>query len=316
MTFNLPHVKRLYELVDKMSMGHNWKAYIDAFLYGCRMKNLSPNTINGYAERLNYLARFLDAKGVDIEDVTKLHLQEYVMSLINNPAISDATVNGRITVYKIFWNYLEDEEFWTKPNPAGRLKKIKAKKEIRDTLTPEQISLVAGTANKKIFIGYRNYCMLMLFYDTMIRRNELLTLSMDNVDLKNGLIKVLGKGNKERFVAMGTKMQKILHFYFQRWRKDLPGDLVFCTHQGRALDKDNCRQIVWRMGRKVGLHITPHKIRHSSAIWFIRSGGSPAILQKIMGHTSPVITAGYTHLDYKDLVRASQKFSPGNAVAA
>ena len=314
--FNLPHVQRLYEVVDSLTMGHNWKTYIDAFLFGCRMKNLSPNTVNGYAERLGYLVRFLKERDVDIDGISKVHLQDYIMSLIANPDISDATVNGRITVYKIFFNYLEDEELWTKPNPAGRLKKVKTKAKIREILTPEQISKAASTANKKTFMGYRNYSMLMLFYDTMIRRNELLLLTADHIDLKEGLIKVTGKGNKERYVAMGSKMQKILHFYFQRWRNDLPGDRVFCTAQGRPLDKDNCRQIVWRMGRRAGLHVTPHKIRHSAATWFIRTGGSPAVLQKIMGHASPVITAGYTHLDYKDLLRASQRFSPGNAVAA
>ncbi len=238
---DLPHVQRLYDFVDSMSMGHNWKAYIDAFLCGCRMKNLSPNTINGYAERLGYLARFLDNKDIDIEDVVRVHLQDYVMSLINNPNVSDSTINGRITVYKIFFNCLEDEELRTKPNPARKLRKIKAQKVIKETLTPEQISAAAATANKRTFIGYRNYCMLMLFVDTMIRRNELLTLTIENVDLKHGLIKVLGKGNRERFVAVGAETQKIMHFFFQRWQKGLPGDRVFCTQQGRPLDKDNLR---------------------------------------------------------------------------
>lgn len=314
--FNLPNVKRLYELVDTLAMGSTWRTYIDAFLYGCRMKNLSANTISGYAERLGYLARFLDEKGVDMEQVTRVNLQEYVLSIINDPHISDATVNGRITVYRIFWSYLQEEGLWEKPDPTARLKRIKAKRTIKEILTPEEISQVAATANKRTFLGYRDYCMLMLLYDTMIRRNELLTLTLEHVDLKDGLLKVLGKGNKERFVAMGSKMQKVMHFYLNRWRKEMPGDRVFCTQQGKPLDKDNCRQVVWRMGKKVGLHVSPHKIRHSAATWFIRSGGSPAVLQKIMGHTSPVITAGYTHLDYKDLVAASQRFSPGNAVSS
>ncbi len=312
--FDLPYVKRLYEIVDNILVSNQWKVYIDTFLYGCRIKNLSENTINGYAERLGYLIRYLNANGVEIEDVTKVHLQKYVMSLINDPNISDATINGRITIYKIFWNYLGSEEIWDKPNPVASIKKIREKKVIKDILTPEQISKVASTANKKSFIGYRNYAILMLFYDTMIRRNELLTLTIDNVDLRVGLIKVFGKGSKERYVALGSKMQKILHFYLNRWRKDLPGDRVFCTQQGRPIDKNNCRQVVWRMGKKVGIHVSPHKIRHSSATWFVQNGGSPAVLQKIMGHTSPVITAGYTHLNNKDMLTAYQRFSPGNAV--
>ncbi len=309
----LKHVQSLYEMVDTDHMGQNrWKTYIDAFLFGCRVNNLTDASINSYAERLGYLVRFLTERGVDIEDVTRAHLQEYIMSMVGTMA--DATVNGRIQAMQRFWNYLVDEGIWTKANPMHKIKRIKAEKKVKDVVSPEDIERVIGKVNKRTFIGYRNMTMLMMFFDTMIRRNELLTLTLDNVDLHAGLIRVFGKGRKWREVGMGARMTKTLHFYLKRYREDLPGDLVFCTRDGNQLDKDNVRHIIFRMGKRAGIHIHPHLIRHSAATWFIQNGGSPAILQRILGHTSPVVTAGYTHLNSQDIVNAYQRLSPANAV--
>ena len=209
--FHLRHVQGLYDLVDKKNMGpNNWKIYIDAFLFGCKVNNLTENSISSYAERLGYLVRHLTETGIDIEDVTRAHLQEYICSMMAK--LSDATVNGRIQAMQRFWNYLTEEGIWTKPNPMHKIKRVKAEKKLKEVITEDQIAEVVGAANKKTFIGYRNITMLMMFFDTMIRRNELITLTIENVDLKAGLIKVFGKGRKWREVAMGSRMTKILHF--------------------------------------------------------------------------------------------------------
>jgi len=159
------HVKRLYQLVDDFIVGSNWKTYVDAFVFGCKIRNLSPRTINVYAERLGYLARFLEGKGIDIEGATKQNLQDYLMSLIGN--VSDETVNGRIRVYRRFFNYLEEEGFWTKPNPSHKLKLIKVSKRIKPVITPEQIEHVLHSLNRNTFEGYRNLTMVMVFWDAM-----------------------------------------------------------------------------------------------------------------------------------------------------
>jgi site-specific recombinase XerD len=222
----LKHVQSLYEMVDTDHMGHNkWKTYIDAFLFGCRVNNLTDASINSYAERVRYLVRYLTERGIDIEDVTRTHLQEYIMTMVGTMA--DATVNGRIQVMQRFWNYLEEEGIWTKPNPMHKIKRIKAEKKVKDVVSPEDIEQVIGKVNKRTFVGYRNMTMLMMFFDTMIRRNELVTLTLENVDLHAGRIRVFGKGRKWREVGMGARMTKTLHFYLKRYREDLPGDLVF-----------------------------------------------------------------------------------------
>ena len=299
-------------MVDNMIMGTNWKTYVDAFIFGCRIRNLAPRTLNVYAERLGYLARYLDEKSIDIEDVTKQDIQEYLMALIGN--VSSETVNGRIRVYRRFFNYLEEEGLWEKPNPTYKIKLIKSERRIKPILSPEQIQLALQTLNKRTYEGYRNLTMVMLFWDSMIRKEELITLNIPEVDLRGGLIKVYGKGRKERQVPMGARMIKTLHFYLNRWRNGTPGELVFCQRNGKPITSRHCHKIIQEIGNKAEITLYPHLIRHSAATYFIRQGGSPVILQKILGHTSLTVTQNYLHMSNQDMLDTYDQFSPSNAI--
>ncbi len=307
------HLKKLYAIVDDFKVGTNWKTYVDAFVFGCKIRNLAPRTISVYAERLGYLARHLEGKGIDIEDISKQDIQDYLLSLIGN--VSDETVNGRIRVYRRFFTYLEEEGFWKKPNPTHKLKLIKASKRIKPVISPEQVGQILHSLNRDTFEGYRNLAIVMLFWDAMIRKEELITLRMENVDLRAGLIKVYGKGRKERQVPMGAKTVKMLHFYLNRWRLDVRGDLVFCQRNGDEITSRHCHKIIQDIGKRVGVTLYPHLIRHSAATYFIRQGGSPVILQKILGHTSLVVTQNYLHMSNQDMIESYNRFSPSNAIS-
>ena len=306
------HLKRLYGLVDELKVGSHWKTYVDAFVFGCKIRNLAPRTLNVYAERLGYLIRHLEAKSIDIEDITKQDIQDYLLSLIGK--VSDETVNGRIRVYRRFFNYLEEEGLWDKPNPTHKLKLIRTSKRIKPVIKPEQIEKILQTLNKSTFEGYRNLTMDMMFWDTMIRKEELITLNLDHVDLRGGVITVYGKGRKERQVPMGAKTIKTLHFYLNRWRNGTKGNLVFCQRSGKPITSRHCHKIIQTVGKKAKVNIYPHLIRHSAATYFIRQGGSPVILQKILGHTSLVVTQNYLHMDNKDMVDMYGQFCPSNAI--
>ena len=306
------HLKRLYVLVDELKVESHWKTYVDAFVFGCKIRNLAPRTLSVYAERLGYLIRHLEAKGIDIEDITKQDIQDYLLSLIGK--VSDETVNGRIRVYRRFFNYLEEEGLWEKPNPTHKLKLIRSSKRIKPVIKPEQIGKILQKLNKSTFEGYRNLTMVMMFWDTMIRKEELITLKLEHVDLRGGLIKVYGKGRKERQVPMGAKTIKTLHFYLNRWRNGTNGDLVFCQRSGKPITSRHCHKIIQQIGQKADVNIYPHLIRHSAATYFIRQGGSPVILQKILGHTSLIVTQNYLHMDNKDMVDMYGQFCPSNAI--
>lgn len=307
------HLKRLYLLVDECAVGNHWKTYVDAFVFGCKIRNLAPRTLNVYAERLLYLVRHLEEKGIDIEDVTKQDIQDYLLSLIGN--VSDETVNGRIRVYRRFFNYLEEEGLWEKPNPTKKLKLIKSSKRIKPVVSPEEIQRALQCLNKSTYEGYRNLTMIMIFWDAMIRKEELITLKVDDVDLRGGLIKVYGKGRKERQVPMGAKTIKTLHFYLNRWRDGRKGNLVFCQRNGKPITSRHCHKIIQDIGKQAGFDLYPHLIRHSAATFFIRQGGSPVILQKILGHTSLVVTQNYLHMSSQDMIESYNRFSPSNFIA-
>ena len=306
-------LKRLYKLVDEFTVNSNWKTYVDAFVFGCKIRNLAPRTLNVYAERLGYLARYLEEKGVDIEDVTKPDIQNYLLSLIGN--VSDETVNGRIRVYRRFFNYLEEEGLWNRPNPTHKIKLIKTEKRIKPVLDAEQIQTALQTLNKKTYEGYRNLTMVMLFWDAMIRKEELITLKVSNLDLRTGLLKVFGKGRKERQVPIGARMIKTIHFYLNRWRNGTTGELLFCQRNGKPITSRHCHKIIQQIGKKSNVALYPHLIRHSAATFFIRQGGSPVILQKILGHTSLTVTQNYLHMSNQDMVDSYSKFSPSNALS-
>ncbi len=306
------HLKRLYLLVDELKVGSNWKTYVDAFVFGCKIRNLAPRTLNVYAERLGYLVRYLEEKGIDIEDITRQNIQDYLLSLIGN--VSDETVNGRIRVYRRFFNYLEEEGIWEKPNPTKKLKLVKVSKRIKPVVSPEEIQRVLQSLNKSTYEGYRNLTMVMLFWDSMIRKEELITLKIDDIDLRAGLVKVYGKGRKERQVPMGAKTIKTVHFYLNRWRNGTPGNLAFCQRSGKPITSRHCHKIIQDIGNNVGIELYPHLIRHSAATFFIRQGGSPVILQKILGHTSLVVTQNYLHMSNQDMVETYSRFSPSNAI--
>jgi integrase/recombinase XerD len=306
------HLKRLYGFVDECTVGSNWKTYVDAFVFGCKIRNLAPRTLNVYAERLGYLIRYLEAKGIDIESITKQGIQDYLLSLIGN--VSDETVNGRIRVYRRFFNYLEEEGLWDKPNPTHKMKLIRASKRIKPVITPDQIETILQSLNKSTYEGYRNLTMVMVFWDAMIRKEELITLKVTDLDLRGGLLKVYGKGRKERQVPMGAKTIKMLHFFLNRWRNGTQGDLVFCQRNGKPITSRHCHKIIQDIGQKVNIDLYPHLIRHSAATYFIRQGGSPVILQKILGHTSLTVTQNYLHMSTQDMVDMYSKFSPSNAI--
>jgi site-specific recombinase XerD len=144
----------------------------------------------------------------------------------------------------------------------------------------------------------------------MLRLGELLGIKLDDIDLNEKLLKVYGKGRKERYVPFSDKTAKSIHTYLIRFRKRIPGELLFPMLNGGKLTLRRAHRIFANPGTKAGLYLHPHLIRHSSASQFIRMGGNPSILQKILGHSSLSVTQRYVHLSNEDMNKAYEKFSP------
>ena len=253
-----------------------WEEYYSSFVFRCRLKNLSPVTIEIYDERLGYFKRYLDGKRIDINDVTKLVITNYVLYLIEH--LKPETCNGRIRAIKTFFKYLIDEELWSDSNPCKNLTLLKQEKLIKPIVSPDDISLIIRSTPKNTFEGLRDRTMILLLWDSMIRKSELTSLELKDIDLSRGLIKVYGKGRKERFVPIGINSIKAIRIYLNKYRNDISSHHLFCIRDGKQIEKNRALQIVHNRAEKVGIRLYPHLIRHSAATWFIRSGDRKSVV--------------------------------------
>ncbi len=290
----------------------NWDQLVETFRFDCQLRNLSPKTIKCYEERLKYFARYLESQPPNPDLVSRTDIRSYILSLKGN--VSDETVNGRIRVYRRFFNYLIEDGLWTKDNPMKGIRLLKTAKKIKTVVEPEQIKAIIQKANRRTFESVRNRLIITLFWDCMLRNKELRGLKLSDIDLQGRIIKVFGKGRKERMVPVGISTVKLLHKFLHLWRKKLPGDTLISLRNGEPLSERHCHKTVQRMGETVGIKLHPHLIRHSAATWYIRQGGSPVVLQAILGHSSLAVTQRYVHLTVQDAVASYEKMIPGNAL--
>lgn len=301
--------KDLPALADSLNMDSE---LLESFYFSCRVKNLTDATMKCYAERLAYLMKYAASIGKGLEGLTTKDLQKYIMSIMEG--VSPATVNGRIVVYKVFSKHLFEEGLIDE-NPTARLKKVKAPITIKPVLTPEQMALVLSKLNRKTFHGFRDYCMILLTFDGMLRLNELLSIKLEDLNLQTKLVKVHGKGRKDRHSPFSDRTAKSIHTYLIRYRKEIAGDYLFSTVDGKKIEYRRAHRIFANPGKKAGFHVYPHLVRHSAATWFAKSGGNISILQKVLGHSSLQVTQRYIHLSNQDVSDAYERFSPAAAMA-
>lgn len=296
--------KDVCELADSLGMGHE---LLESFAFACRVKNLTPSTLKCYAERLAYLVEYAKMRGKPLDQLSTRDIQSYILEIVDK--VSAATVNGRIRVFKVFYKHLKDEGL-VKVDPMHGIELVRMEQKVKPVLTSEEMSRVLSKLNKNTPYGARAYSMILLTYDAMLRLNELLSLRIQDIDLRTKLVKVYGKGRKERHAPFSDKTAKTLHTYLIRYKKGQDTGLIFTTRDGKKVDARRAHRIFSQAGKKAGLYLHPHLVRHSSASQFVRMGGNPSVLQKILGHSSLTVTQKYVHLSNDDLNNAYERFSP------
>ena len=252
-----PDFKEFIQEFDNIDEGggNSVQQFLENFYFECRVKNLSPKTISGYGERLQHFYKFLKSRKIPFEEITKSHIQSYILSMKDQ--VSDHTINGRIRILRLFFNYLQKEDFLNNGNPMNGVKLIRAEKKFPEVIGIKEIESLLSIANKRTFTGYRNYLMLLILWDSMIRLGELRYLKIDDIDIKSGVIRVFGKGRKERFIPLGTRTIKAIHHYLIKFRNQIKQRQV--------------QQIFERLSEKSGIKVNPHKVRHSAATFVVMS---------------------------------------------
>jgi integrase/recombinase XerD len=262
------------------------------------LANVSPMTVKCYRDALSSYKRLVGAV-----EPTKQLLKNWIIQMME-AGLSVFTINKNIRTFNSFLTWYVENDY-TKENM--RMKKLKEPQKILKTFSDQQLRALLNWKPKDIY-EHRLYAIIVLLIDTGIRIDEALTLTRENVLLEDFLIRVTGKGKKERYVPISVECRKVLFRYMNKH----PHKLVFSTRHGLKLKycnmlryfKNHCR----RLGIE-GVRTSFHILRHGYALNHVREGGDVFSLQRILGHTDIAITKRYVGLTEDDLKMVHKKTS-------
>ena len=286
-------------------------------------ENKSIRTIETVIHAINKFDKFLGVC-IDVRTVTAEDLRRYIRHLqqqpkwIGHPTInqdheilSDNAIASYVRSIRSFWSWLKRENFLT-DNPFEQVKPPATTEKIVDPLTPEDITSLLKVIPKREFKGYRDICVILTMYGTGTRISETLALHMGDINFNSGQIKLVGKRKKERSVFMSASVFKALYKYHSQQRLDVPSNYFFVHKDGRPLTRSYFEHKMTLYVAKSGITkiCTPHILRYSFAIQFLRGCGDIFVLQKILGHSTLEMTRRYLKITNTDVEVKMREYSP------
>jgi integrase/recombinase XerD len=265
------------------------------------LKNVTPATVAWYW--CSWKAFALGAKPA----ITKSDVNGAVIRL-RESGVSAVSVNTYLRCINAFLAWLHAEGDLRE---TIRIGKLKEPKKVLPTFTPEHIKSMIAFKPKGLN-DQRIHILACLLLDAGLRISEALQLRRKDLDLDNLLVKVDGKGAKQRVVPISMEMRKLLFKWMHQQTVTNPDDLVFATRTKTALTKRNAQRDLVSLAAKLkisGVRVSPHTFRHTFAVNYIRNGGSALHLQRVLGHSTLEMTRRYVNLDQSDLSAVHQKLS-------
>jgi len=283
-------------------------------------RNLSVNTINSYWLDLKYYITYIVDKNniKTYKSIKAKHLSEYISSLskISSNSIESTTINRTISSIKGFHKYIYINNICGN-DPSRNLQSLKLKQKLPIVLTFNEINMIINSIDSKKKHAVRDRSLLLLLYSSGLRVSELINLNLSSLFLDDDLLRVIGKGNKERLVPFGNKAKESLINYIENYRikytnrSDTKG-VLFLSNRGAGLS----RKTIWNMVKYTSMsagiskNITPHTFRHSFASHLLEGGADLRIVQELLGHSNLSTTQIYTHLDKTYLKEIHKEFHP------
>jgi integrase/recombinase XerD len=215
--------------------------------------------------------------------------------------------------------------FWTREgllarDPMSLVERPRRERVLIRPMSPEQAAKLLEQPDVRTLQGLRDRAMMMLMLDSGLRVSEALSLEADRIDWLNCGLSVMGKGRKERSVPFSARTcQAMLEYARRRGQGRVEAAQFFLGPCGRRLDRSNVRKTVSGYGRKAGIEgvrVSPHTLRHTFAVMYVRNGGDSFSLQEILGHSTLEMTRRYVHLASRDVAEQHKKFSPMEALLA
>lgn len=289
---------------------HPWiEAYIEFLL---AVKRLTENSVQSYFGDLYDLFSFLQSKSFDLEEVDEQSLFLYFLYL-RKREVTNRSVARRLSTFRNFFDYT-CEQGWINYNPARLLDSPKIDKLLPEVLSEESMNLLLERPDCTSKLGYRDRSILEVMYAAGLRVSEVCSLLPLDIDVQSGILKVHGKGEKDRLVPIHKKAQKYLENFISVYRKEFRplDENVFLNRSGRALSRQGVWKMVKRYAKQAGItiNISPHTIRHSFATHLLAGGADLRSVQLLLGHSDIGATEIYTHIQQNRLLEIHRKFHP------
>jgi len=295
-----------------------WASIIKGFQAYLKLeRSVSANTSSAYVRDVALLESFLESElvGKSLNQVDFSDLKEFI-TWIHGRGMSASSQARILSGIKTFFHFLVLEGLLS-DNPTTLLESPKLSRKLPDTLSIHEINSLIDALDLSKPEGMRNKAILEMLYGCGLRVSEVVDLKISNLFLDIELVKILGKGNKERLVPIGSEAAKFLQIWLQEVRIHLkikPGqeDWVFLNNRGSSLSRVMVFLIIKGLATKIGLKktISPHTFRHSFATHLLEGGADLRAVQEMLGHESITTTEIYTHLDRDYLKSTILQYHP------
>jgi integrase/recombinase XerD len=284
---------------NQTSISNKSKQIIDSFLDTLWMeRGLSDNTLSAYRSDLSRFAVWLQQQKIDLVKVEAKEILAYLATANN---VSARTVARRLSSLRRLYEYLLRED-QIKQNPVSNVDAPRLGRTLPKTLTETEVEALLNAPDTEQAMGIRDRTMLELLYATGLRVSELVGLTLQQVNLRQGVVRVTGKGNKERLVPMGEEANVWLERYLNSARSEILNhalsDAMFPSNRGKAMT----RQTFWYMVKRYAVvaeikkTLSPHVLRHAFATHLINHGADLRVVQMLLGHSDISTTQIYTHV--------------------
>jgi len=262
-------------------------------------KGLSKNTILAYENDLLSLFNFFNEKEIcNLDEIKRKDFSTYTKYLAKKE-FTPSSITRKIASIKGFFKYLCHKRI-IKTNPAISINSPKLPKRLPKILNINEIDKILQSN-----LNTTDYAIVELLYSAGIRVSELSELKVKNIDLKQKIIKVFGKGSKERIVPINSKCTDALKKYLKT--RELTAikydikDTLFINEKGQKITRQKIYKIIHELGKNIGKNISPHTLRHSFATHLLENGADLRVVQELLGHSSIITTQLYTHISKKTL---------------
>jgi integrase/recombinase XerD len=288
---------------------------VDDFMnYLAVERGLAKNTLSAYSLDLqNYIDYIMEQDITSIKHILYEDVLNYLERL--RMEYSDATVARKLAALKAFHKYLVREGI-ADSLPTANIKSPKKEKKIPKVLTLPEVEMLLNQPMGVGELAIRNKAILELLYGCGVRVTELVTMDIEDVDLKHGYIRCYGKGSKERILPLGSFSTEAIGDYINKSRPKLAGKYrppaLFLNSKGNRLSRVGCWKIVKAHAKKAEINeLYPHLLRHSFATHMLANGADLRSVQELLGHADISTTQIYTHVNKTMLKEAYRKAHPG-----